>query len=502
MAAQNRCRRALHSRPSTLDSRPLIVLTLVFVVALCAPLCAQKTSLSDVGKQIAKLPTDSVPPPKVHPEQGRRADTPAPPASTEPLSVHGEGEGGGVPTQIAQLLDPTPDPGTAAALIELAREYGWNWDHARMEATFRQVADLYPGTPEAGYALIDLAIAKAVLDPSKANDLISQALATGPNAETEAFASIARDYALAISSKKYETIETVLQTAIKDWRGTRLGGRASIMLGELHRDQMGDYEGAISYYQAAAAAYPDTIVSDEAEVSIADCLNWSGKSSAEAQQAYSSSLEKITSPWLMARAMVGLADVLGQAREWTAAYEVLSELIKEQPNTPSTSLALAARAFPASQLGYFDVAVADAIAFLDTPAARNNHPWIHMSYHVLAQDTFKAGQFQQAEDYFTLEVTTTQNATFKSEATAGIGYCRAARGDPAGAVKAFLQAVELAPADDRYKPHYLFEAATIAQAAGDRTTANQIVNRMVAEYPGSYLTTRLVGAEILPAPDM
>jgi hypothetical protein len=46
---------------------------------------------------------------------------------------------------------------------------------------------------------------------------------------------------------------------------------------------------------------------------------------------------------------------------------------------------------------------------------------------------------------------------------------------------------------------YLYEAAGLAQSLGDSTTFQQIADRMVTELPGSHLTTRLVGHEVLPA---
>ena len=148
--------------------------------------------------------------------------------------------------------------------------------------------------------------------------------------------------------------------------------------------------------------------------------------------------------------------------------------------------------FVAAKLNLWDEAIADANDYLSRTAAR--YPaYVGKAHLVLGRAAFVQGQYDQAEREFAL----VNDEFLVQEATAGIGYSRAQRGDLRGAMTAFMQA---AIGDRGCAPDYLYQAARLARELKDRATFALIMTQMKTEFPTSNYTTLLAGHEVAPAP--
>ncbi len=424
-------------------ARVLFCLAIFLLLVGCLAALADAPASTPTLSEIAKAP-DTTPP--ADSDIAKSPTKLAKPTDSESTKT----------TRVAQLLDATRSAGSrqapaAESAVELmlrAGECDWNSDFAGSEAALRQVVDSYPGTPEAVEALTELAHAKIQKgDAAGGSALYQQALDSAPDAESQALADVARQLAAAMGAKDYVAAESLLQDAASDWRGGQLGEWALLSLADLRRDSMADLLGAIQYYQAAAAAYPDTPTADEAEVCIAECLDWTNTHQDEAIQAYRAAADHVASRWLRARAMCGLASALSEARDYATAYEVADQMLQEQEGTITGITQVLWRGVAAWELGYVDIAVGDAADFLETPAAQNGDWEIGIAYQILGRAAFKGRRFEEAEQYFTLRANATEDASVKADAIAGIASCRLAQDDLAGAVGCLKQAAEFAAED-------------------------------------------------------
>jgi hypothetical protein len=151
-----------------------------------------------------------------------------------------------------------------------------------------------------------------------------------------------------------------------------------------------------------------------------------------------------------------------------------------------------------------EAAAADAAAFLEWSVGTNKDDFAH-AHLTVGQQAFRTGDLAGAEQHY-LAAQHGGNE-LQSQALAALGSCRSAQGDYRSAVDYFLQAAEAAaaatePAAQQQAPLQLYRAARAAQEGRLTSLANQLAGRMVQEYPGSYLTTRLVGYEVLPVPEI
>jgi tetratricopeptide (TPR) repeat protein len=248
-------------------------------------------------------------------------------------------------------------------------------------------------------------------------------------------------------------------------------------------------------------AYPGTLVAEEAELSIAEAVAWEMLHPAEAVELFSRALEHLRNPRLIARGTVGLAFPLNMMGEFTEAFDLLSSFIEAHPNHPGVPLAKAYRCYAAGKLGWWEVAAADAEDFLAAPIGQYGHPWAHNSENALGQVAFQRGDIAAAQLHFERALAAAPDPDGEAQSAAGIGHCQLAAGSATAAIESFLSAAAAATRE-RTQCMYLHQAARAAEQAGDAATFNQIVGQMVEEFPGSYLTTRLVGYEILPAPEL
>jgi len=463
----------------------LVVLCFAVVLSVVCVSAFAQSPVAAAGHEVALLPEPGASPPTAQ--------------ATEPTAVAPAEPAAEPPKQIAQLFGPTPAAGSAADLIDRAMECDWAWDYDRKAEYLLEVANGYPGSKEAGEALILLARTYCDLGRQPEADT-ALARVAGEQADPgfAALAAATSGVCLALQSKDFERAKSLLLDVAEQWSGTQAGALAALQAGEIERDYIFDFDAAIPYYQAAAAAYPNSLVEQEAEVAIAESLAWSWQHPAEAADAFQRALENVTNPRLRAQAVVGLGEVLNQVSEYTRALDVLTGFIGQSPDHPFTPIARGYRSLTTSWLGNWDLAVDDARAFLASPAAKRGHPWIAHCGRVAAQYAFQHGDSTGAEAQFR-QTLVAPEAEAKALAWAGIAYCQTARGDPTDAVSSFLQAAGFAPKAGM-RCDYLYAAALAAQAGGDRAAERQITNQMRSEFPGSELTTRLVGYEVLPAP--
>jgi tetratricopeptide (TPR) repeat protein len=471
------------------------------VVSLCAAGADETPSGTDAPHQIAKAPTQELAAPPTDKPAAMVPSTTA--AASHDAKPKGEAPGAPAPALLEVALLGKPAPTDATALVELAHEYGFAWDHTAKRVCLEEAAARSAGTLDAGRALVILARTYYEAGEEAQGDVLSaQVLAEYSDPEIRAFADAGREYALALHAGDLDAAESVLREAAKTWRGTQLGGWAALQLGGLYRDYIADFGAAIPLYAAAAAAYPNSLVAEEAEVSIGECLAWSMVQHPEAAAHFAQILERLQSDRLAERARLGLGSAQMWGGEFTDAYAVLSRVIEDRPGSPGVALARAYRSYAASRLGFWEVAVADAAAFVASPAGRSGHPWAHHTHTVLGQDAFRTDAFELAAAHFSSAFAAAPDSEAKASAVAGVAHCRMEQGDLLGAAELFLQAADESRSS-RERSIHLHQAASAARGAGDTALENQILGRMVEECPGSALTTRLLGYEVLPpTPDI
>lgn len=435
--------------------------------------------------QVAKLPTDA----------------PATEAAPKAAAPKPGGK------QLAQLTYPVPTTASAADLLSAADDCAFYADWMNYRLYLEQVVSAYPGTKEAGRALALLAEeATSGASLQLAESLSTELAENYPDPEVQAFASLVSSVGASQRAKQYSTAEQAYLAYLAAWPNASTTPWVRLRLADLYRFQIEDHSKAIAVYQSLLKDYPTGPVAEEALVSLAETYNWieDGSRKEEAMQTFQQALDLARSPGLQVRALYGLADVLMDPMgELTAAADLFTQIITTYPTHPSAALAYALRAQVAEKRGDWEQTVSDMKAFLTYPSSSRFQQ--ARAHWVLAKDAYRRGDLGEAEAEFTLLAqlaeTTWHTREFKGEAQAGLAYCAQARGNLRGAMQLFQTA-----ADVEYYPQkkavYLYQAADLAKQLGDDPVYNTILSRMIAELPGSHLTTKLVGHEVLPAPEI
>jgi len=409
------------------------------------------------------------------------------------------------PLKLAQLDYPVPPTASAAELLQAADDYAVYADWVNYRAYLQQVATSHPGTKEAGLALALLADEYASIgDAGKAETCDAQ-LAGYADAEVQAFATLCRTAFPAQRARQNDVYETTLASYAAQWKATPSGGRAALSLADYYRFTALDYPKALAAYQGVVTDCAGTLIAEEAQVSLAEALDWSVPSQPEqSRAAFEAALSAVHYPGLQVRCVLGLADLLSKSGWLDQALDSLTQLITTYPGHPAVTHAYALRSITAERLGNWDLAVSDARAFLAKAVVGSFN--LARCHTVLAKDAYRKGNLDEAAAQFTAAAQLAEADNHTSDTTrlggpaqAGLAAVAAARGDVRGALQAYLKAADLEGVSEK-KATYLFLAAGAADKVGDTATRAQIIARMTAETPGSAYTTKVVGHEVLPAP--
>ncbi len=410
------------------------------------------------------------------------------------------------PKEIARLPYAPSSARQAAHLLDLADSARWGEDKVLTRSLLQEAAAVAPGTQEAARSLILLGRMDIEDDLPTAEALLAQGVAEYPTAEIAAFAYLVRECTLAEKAGDSEHARALAAEAAETWDGTWTGGWASLLLSDTLRWSLDRHAEAAELCERAAQTYAGTPFGAAALADLADYLNWQKADLPAAIETYQAALERGVGDRVQVWAPIGIADCLSQMGEHTASFDLISQLLDDFPDHPLAPLARAFRAVAAHQLGYWDVAVQDARAFLSRPVAWSYE--INFCHMLLGSDAFRQGAFAEAEAVYRAMLGTEIGlgeegirSGFRGRAHAGLAACCLEKGDLAGAVAEYHLAADAA-VEPKERCLYLYQAANAASAAGDTAWAAQIADLMVAEFPGSYLTTRLVGYEVLPVPEI
>jgi tetratricopeptide (TPR) repeat protein len=379
--------------------------------------------------------------------------------------------------QIALLENPVPRVDSVAELVELAHEYGWNWDPDTKKALLREAARRHPGSSDAVIALLELARTHSEEGELEQAEAVFAEAAAYEDAECQAFVSVMRKLCDFLRVKDYPAAEALLNHTTEDWSGAELGAWAALQLGSLLRDYTHEFNRALPYYRAAMQAYPNTLVAEEADLSIAECLSWPMVRPAESAELYEAVLDRLTSPRLRARAITGYGITLCQVGEDQQAFDLLTDFVQYYPYDPCVPLARAYRALAAVRLDDWDSAVADAKAFIEAPIGQHGHPWLHNSEHTLGEYAFRQHHYEEAIGHFQRAIDAAPDPEAKAKSAAGAARAEVELGDLDAAVQLFLDAAEYTQIS-ALRCIYLREAARIANEAGD-TVASQEIQSMI-----------------------
>jgi hypothetical protein len=405
--------------------------------------------------------------------------------------------------QIAQLPGTGGAPATAAELIRKADCYLFYHDLAGGEACLEQAVAAEEGTPDAARARALLASALAESDPARSAALFSEVAQQYSDPELLAFASLVQSEGTAARAQDWQQVEAVLSAAAATWRGTATGAWAALKLADYYRTYPEDWARAEAVYRQAISDYAGAPTAEEAALGLAQTLEWSeGKDFEQIFSLYNSLVTDAQSPYVRLEAMVGISATFNQLRDWEASAKVASLVIGSAPNHPAAGFASILRAYASDIIGNLADAVTDVQTYLESPNQQAS--WRAYGHDVLARYAYQQGRLDEAEREFTtlLDLASVHAGRgFRGKARVGLAACAKARGDLRGALQLYLQAAdaELFPCD---KATDLYLAADLAQELSDSATRGQIVARMAAELPGSHLTTKLVGHELLPPPEI
>ncbi len=450
---------------------------------------------ADPPREIAKAPTqESVPPPG--------AQEAAPSAAQG--SAAGSVEAAPAPPgqEVVMLGGSPPAPLTAAEYLDLGLDFAFYNDAEGARAWLEQAAAADPGSDEAVRALALLASeALRAGDQARADALFAQAWQEAGDPERQAFVELSLAYAQGMQQGDLAGVQELLTEAADAHRGTFTGGWSLLALGELHRSFRADFAAAAQAFQSLLDEYQTGECAEEAAVCLAECTDWSHDDRFAAIALYETALEKATHPRLRLRALVGLGDCVREVGGNRRAHQFLSEIIDAYAGRPAANLARAFRSAVNEQLGNREQAAADARAYL--ASGNLQHAWRAHSHHLLGKYAFQEGRIEEAEAEFQAAAAVADAMRhpdrYAGSARAGIASCRQARGDPQGAL-AYLTAAADRATDPGDAALYLYRAAGVAQQIGDPTAATEIIDRMVRELPGSHLTARLAGRQVLPVP--
>jgi len=409
--------------------------------------------------------------------------------------------------KLAQLDYPVPPTASAAELLQAADDYAVYADWVNYRAYLQQVVSSHPGTKEAALALGLLADEYASIGDSTNADACNAKLVDYADAEVQAFATLCRTAFPAQRAKQNDLYEGTLVQYVAQWKGTASGGRAALALADYYRFTALDYPKALATYQSVVTDCTGALVAEEAQVSLAEALDWSVPSQPEGSRAaFESALSTVHYPGLQVRCVLGLADLLSKSGCLDQALDALAQLITTYPGHPAITHAYALRSIAAERVGAWDLAVSDARAFLAKAVVGSFN--LARCHTVLAKDAYRKGNLDEAAAQFTAAAQlaeadnhTSETADLGGPAQAGLAAIAQDRGDLRAAMQCLLKGADLV-SHPRLKDVYLFQAADLAQQLNDDTTRSQIIARMTSELPGSHLTTKLVGHELLPAPEI
>jgi hypothetical protein len=285
----------------------------------------------------------------------------------------------------------------------------------------------------------------------------------------------------------------VLEGYLAKHEGTLTGGWVALRLANVYIDRMETAPRALELFESTAAQYAGTVIGDEGILGIADTKRRRGLGASDAIEVYSALVANTISDRVRRWAVEGMANRLMGLRQWQAAYDLLSDYTARWP-LYARYACFVLRVEAAMPLGLADSLEQE---LRDTLPSVPGSWYRSQGHYLLGAIALGREEYEKAEEEFAAAT----DQVWLVKGLAAIAQCRTALGDDAGAITALLQAADIAlNAGD--KATYLYGAARAAERAGDAAAWDRIVARMTAEVPGSYLTSRLVGHDVLPPPDI
>jgi tetratricopeptide (TPR) repeat protein len=414
-------------------------IALLAVVVACLSLLASLPAVAGASSppgpsQFAKLPDPSPPPPEVSASPG---------AATNPVKT---AAAPAADTRVARATDATgPSSGmTVAEWVDLADEYAWQQDWTQTRRCLQVAVEAAAIRPDTGWAL-----ALGALSYAKAGDFTNAALllATARNGHgNDAVAGLcdAVQAQIAADASRGEgdaalpvpALEQILADTARQWWGTYTGGWAALRLASYYLS-LGDVPKATALCRVMERDYPGTPFAAEAVLYEGNAAEWAGKNPHGAIPLYQRALELTDSPRLRLRILATLADLYIEARDFGPALAVLANIDTEFAGRPGLPWAQYFRAKAERDLGKWDLAEADAQAYLATTTeewGRRKGAHRIVGYHLLLR-----GQFTEAEAEFRIALEPPVESGAMAEALAGLARCRADQGDAKGAVEYYRQ---------------------------------------------------------------
>jgi len=391
--------------------------------------------------------------------------------------------------------------GSAASLLEAAADYAWTEEVAKQMDCLNQIVSTYPGTLEAGVALVNLAdYYERVNNASLSAQLYDQVRTQYPDPDLQEYATLAQAWCHPLQNDSYDAVIAVSLDAMEHPRGRVSAAFGALQLATLYQYNLEDYATAQAIYEAVRDTYPGTPAAREAELGIAECISWGPPfRHADALAIFQEVAAEGGDYRHQVRAVFGVGHSLFELHQPALALGVFAQVMTHYAGTRSADYAELETAACHEKLGQSETAFTEVTGYLSRP--HDDPVYLTWAHYLRGALLVRRGDLPGAEADFRWVLASPGNELVRSVSDQGLAHCLARRGDTAGALQALLDAAEAAPDSDA-KAYYLFVAAEAADQLGDAGTRGRIISRMVTEMPGSSYTTRLVGHEVLPAPDI
>ena len=410
--------------------------------------------------------------------------------------------------QVAQLTPASPSALSAADKIGLAFEYAWNEDAAMERFWLKSAASMPPSLDTARATIL---LAEAILftsDRTTATNLLDRVRAQSTDEEIIAFADLISGLIpmtpqVATHGRRcyadFEVMRSLCADAAEKWKGTFLGGWASIRLATVLRLKLNKLDEGVTVLEQTAEDYAGTPFREYALEDLAATVTFGLGDFGEGRERYEELLATTTNDFIKQRTTLHCGELLMDTRKNDEANEYFTSFIEKWPAHATTVGAYALRAFVRAEMSLWEEALSDANAYL--AAAANGSAcldYIGKAHLVRAEVARARGDLDQAEGEFLL----VDDPFLIPSAKAGIGYCRIKQGDLRGAIPYYIDAANSLVGDRSCAPFYLYQVGLLAQRLGDRAAFTKALDAMIAEFPRHDLTSRLAGREVMPVPEI
>ena len=409
------------------------------------------------------------------PSRAAKAPTPSAPLSSKGLGI-----------VFVSLSQPA---GSAASLLEAAADYAWTEEVAKQMDCLNQIVSTYPGTLEAGVALVNLAdYYERVNNASLSTQLYDQVRTQYPDPDLQEYATLAQAWCHPLQNDSYDAVIAVSVDAMEHPRGIVSATFGALQLATLYQYNLEDYASAQAIYEAVRDAYPGAPAAREAKLGIAECISWSPPfRHADAMAIFQEVAAEGGEYRHQVRAVFAVGHSLFELGDLEAALGVFAQVIAHYPGTRPADYAQMETALCHERLGQADTAFTEVGDYLSGP--HDDPVYLCWAHYLRGALLARNGDLPGAEADFRWVLASPRNELVRTVSSLALAQCLDGKGDRGGALDVVLAAADAAP-NPSEKAQSLLSALVRAQEMGSAALASSLFSRLQQECPGDYLVGR------------